>query len=151
MMFVYLHYSTIQTRYSKRDLYTPLDLLTFTVIVYTVLLHFNSLYHFYGRPYSNFMLLWPLCKEGQLGRLKNDNHINILATILLQYCTNSLHSYSVYSTTCWFSGRILVSSTLVFIHTEDDAIMTFCLQIYTHSIRQQSLLSRVCQFTGWVT
>ena len=57
-------------------------------------LHFNSIYHFCGRTYqSDFMLLWPRCKEGQLGRLKNDNHINTLATILLQNCTNSLHSY----------------------------------------------------------
>ena len=99
--------------------------------------HFNSMYHFCGRPYqSHFMLLWPLFKEGQLGRLKNDNHINISATILLQNCTNS---YCLQFNTLLFDFQALfywVVATLVFIHTEDDAIMTDSACRFTHSSRQ---------------
>ena len=66
--------------------------------------------------------------QGQLGRLN-------ISISWQQSCKTALTAFIVILSTaqhtCWFSDCILVSSTLVFIHTEDDAIMTFCLQIYT--------------------
>ena len=61
--------------------------------------------------------------------------------------TGFQNSYSVYSTVqhTWafvrFSGPILVSSVLVFIHTEDDAIMTDSACRFTHSSIQTVITS----------
>ena len=77
---------------------------------------------------------------GQLGRLKSDNRSpwsiswqQSCCKIALTGFQNSLSTVQHTWAFVYFSGPILVSSTLVFIHTEDDAVMADSACRFTHS------------------